>query len=48
MADDPKDDRFYRAEVITETNEWNFSVIETPEIKESIELLYPSEKSKKE
>jgi hypothetical protein len=47
MADDPKDDRFYRAQVITETNEWNFSVIETPEIKESIELLYPSEKEVK-
>ena len=44
MADDPKDDRFYQAQVISEANEWNFSVIETPEIKESIELLYPSEK----
>ena len=47
MADDPKDDRFYQAQVISEANEWNFSVIETPEIKESIELLYPSEKGVK-
>ena len=47
MADDPKDDRFYRAQVITSTDEWNFSVLETPEIKESIELLYPSEKEVK-
>ena len=47
MADDPKDDRFYRAQVITSSDEWNFSVLETPEIKENIELIYPSEKEVK-
>ena len=46
MADDPKDDRFYRAQVITSSDEWNFSVLETPEI-ENIELIYPSEKEVK-
>ena len=43
MADNPDDDRFYRAQVISETNEWNLSVLETSEIKESIELLNPNE-----
>ncbi len=43
MADNPDNDRFYRAQVISETNEWNLSVLETSEIKESIELLNPNE-----
>ena len=48
MAENPDDDRFYRAQVISETNEWNLSVLETSEIKESIELLNPNENDVKQ
>lgn len=39
LADDPKDDRFYKANILSSSEKWGLAFLETSPIKEPIEVL---------